>query len=347
VRVSTGAVRVEELDYELPEGRIAQFPPEKRDGGRMLELDRGVVRHRWVNEFAECVPEGALLVLNDTRVVRARLLGKRVETSGRVELLLLEPRGPTAHLALAKAKRPLAVGERIAVGDVEVWVRSRTPDGAVVVELGADPAGLMEAHGHVPLPPYVRRPDDASDRERYQTVFARHSGSAAAPTAGLHLTEAALSRLAARGVEVGYVTLHVGVGTFRPVTAEHLDDHRMHEEHIHVSPALVERIHEVRARGGKIVAVGTTVVRALESAALDGRLAPFEGPTALLISPGFDFRVVDALLTNFHAPKSTLLALVFAFAGADAVRAAYRAALGHEYRFLSYGDAMWIPSRHP
>jgi S-adenosylmethionine:tRNA ribosyltransferase-isomerase len=264
-----------------------------------------------------------------------------------VELLLLEPHGNDgAYLAIGRAKRPLVPGDRVRVGALELTVVGRVDaGGALVVCADAPWSEVLERHGHVPLPPYVRRPDEASDRERYQTVFARLAGSAAAPTAGLHLTTAALGRLAERGVEIAHVTLHVGLGTFRPVTVDDLSQHTMHEEHCVVSPEVVQAVGRARERGAPVVAVGTTVVRTLESAAEAGPLGAFSGRTRLFIAPGFRFRVVDALLTNFHAPRSTLLALVYAFAGTDSVRAAYRAAVEHEYRFLSYGDAMWIPKR--
>jgi len=339
-------VRASELDYELPERLIAQFPPAQRDGGRLLELDAGRIAHRRVAELAEMVPEGALVVLNDTRVQAARLFGVRSDTGGKVELLLLEPHGDDgAYLAIGKAKRPLAPGDRVRIEEVELVISERVAGGAVVVATASGVQSVAERYGHVPLPPYVRRPDEPSDRERYQTVYAQHPGSAAAPTAGLHLTLATLERLRQRGVEFARVTLHVGLGTFRPVSVEQLSDHQMHEESCVVSDEVVDAVARARARGAPVVAVGTTVVRSLESAAGSGQLRPFSGRTRLFISPGFGFRVVDALLTNFHAPRSTLLALVYAFAGTDAVRAAYRAAVEHEYRFLSYGDAMWIPQR--
>lgn len=338
-------MRASELDYELPERLIAQYPPVERDGGRLLELDRGRVSHLRVADFAERVPEGALVVLNDTRVQAARLFGLRTDTGGKVELLLLEPHPSGGYLAIGQAKRPLQQGDRIRVGEFELVVEERVAGGGVRVQGVFAFSELLARHGHVPLPPYVRRSDEPSDHERYQTVYAAHPGSAAAPTAGLHLTEAALERLARRRVEFARVTLHVGLGTFRPVSAADLADHVMHEEQCGVSTEVVEAVARARARGAPVVAVGTTVVRSLESAASSGQLEPFSGRTRLFISPGFPFRVVDALLTNFHAPRSTLLALVYAFAGRDAVRAAYRLAVEHEYRFLSYGDAMWIPRR--
>jgi S-adenosylmethionine:tRNA ribosyltransferase-isomerase len=340
-------VRTSELDYELPERLIAQYPPAERDGGRLLELDGEAIRHRRVSDFGDLVPSGALLVVNDTRVQAARLLGTRVDTLGKVELLVLEAHGTGgAYLAIGKAKRPLLPGDRVRVGDLELGIEDRLPEGgALVLRSDVPMEQVLQRHGHVPLPPYVRRPDEASDRDRYQTVFARLPGSAAAPTAGLHLTRATLGRLRARGVEIARVTLHVGLGTFRPVSVDDLSEHTMHEEHCVVSAEVVDAVRRARARGAQVIAVGTTVVRTLESAAQSGQLTPFSGRTRLFISPGFRFSVVEGLLTNFHAPRSTLLALIFAFAGSEAVRAAYRAAIEQEYRFLSYGDAMWIPKR--
>jgi S-adenosylmethionine:tRNA ribosyltransferase-isomerase len=307
------------------------------------QLDDSMVR-----EWPELVPEGSLVVLNDTRVIKARVFAQRVHTGGRVELLFLRPCGdePSRRwLVLGRANRPLGPGARLVAGDVTINVVNKRGDGEIEVECSAPVDQLLEASGHVPLPPYVRRADEPGDLQRYQTVFARHPGSAAAPTAGLHLTERALLRLHERGVQVGHVTLHVGSGTFRPVTAETLEEHRMHTEHYQVSEQLVQSVGAARSAGRPVIAVGTTVVRALESAAAGGSLVPQNAGTHLMIAPGYRFSVVDALLTNFHAPRSTLLALVYAFSGTARVRQAYAHALRSGYRFLSYGDAMWLPRR--
>lgn len=312
--------------------------------------------HRLVSEFAELVPAGALLVTNDTRVRRARLLGTRRPAGGKVELLLLEgcgpwPDGRERWRALGRASKPLREGTRIDVAELEIEVLSRGADDGLL-ELAIAVPGTVEAAlervGHVPIPPYLGREDDGEDVERYQTVYAQRTASVAAPTAGLHLNQGLLERLVARGVTLGRLELEVGLGTFRPVTASDLDQHPMHEERFSVDAELASQIRAARARNAPVVAVGTTVVRALESAADAGRageVRPFQGSTRLLIQPGYRFRVVDALLTNFHQPRSTLLALVSAFAGYDATRAAYSEALQSGYRFLSYGDAMWIPRR--
>jgi S-adenosylmethionine:tRNA ribosyltransferase-isomerase len=343
------------LDYELPETAIAQRPLADRDAARLLVVERERVRDGSFRDWADLVPAGSLVVFNDTKVLRARVLGTRPETGGRVELLLttrVERTSPDDEvwLALGRANRPLRPGARVSSGALCCEVLSSDDEGTLRVRLtaGGGVETALEAHGHVPLPPYVRRPDEAMDAERYQTVFARYAGSVAAPTAGLHATETTLARLRARGVTTAFATLHVGVGTFRPVSADDLDAHVMHEEHFSVSPELERAVAEARERGGAVVAVGTTVVRSLESARHltdPRRVRATTGWTRLLIQPGYRFGPVDALLTNFHMPKSTLLALVAAFAGRERMLDAYRSALALGYRFLSYGDAMWIPER--
>ena len=350
-----------ELDYDLPDERIAQHPLAERDGARMLicgeRLEVACVR-----EFPVRVPADALVVLNDSRVMHARLLGNRVGTGGRVELLLLEPEteesgtssGVQRWQALVRGSGRLAEGTQVRVGSRVLTIAERGEAATRWVEVPGNPWELLEREGHVPLPPYVRRPDEEQDRERYQTVFARHLGSAAAPTAGLHVTREMLARLRTRGVEVEFVTLHVGAGTFRPVTTERLEQHVMHSECYTVGEALARRVAEFKQLGRPIVAVGTTVVRALESAAqthvaqgggCGTGIASGTQRTRLMIVPGYRFQVVDALLTNFHAPRSTLLALVSALSGTSRTLGAYAEAVRRGYRFLSYGDAMWIPQR--
>jgi S-adenosylmethionine:tRNA ribosyltransferase-isomerase len=353
-------VRTDLFDYTLPAERIAQRPTTERDGARLLVLERGEVSHRAIKDWPELVPAGSLVVLNDSRVLKARLECRKVGGGGKVELLFLQPntiapkaQSPEPNLevwqALGHANRPLRDGTELECEAARLRVKGRLEQGVLLIEVEhADGVmALLERFGKVPLPPYVERAADQDDVTRYQTVFATHDGSVAAPTAGLHLTQDLLDRLEQRDVQVARVTLHVGVGTFRPVSADDLDQHPMHEELIDVSAEVVERVVATRAEGRPVVAVGTTVVRALESAASSGSLQPTHGPTRLLIQPGYEFRVVDALLTNFHAPRSTLLALVSAFVGVEAVRFAYRQALEHRYRFLSYGDAMWLPRRSP
>ena len=345
-------MRTDLFDYSLPPERIAAHPLAERGASRLLELAATGVRHRRFAEWVSLLPRGALLVINDTRVLKARLLGRKQATGGRIELLLLRPLAHTPGRerwsALGRASKPLRAGTRIDVGDVAVSVVERLEDGTVVVEVPVSEGGIpsfLERHGHVPIPPYLGREDDAEDVERYQSVFARRAGSVAAPTASLHFDQRTLHELKARGIERAPITLHIGAGTFRPVTTEDLDEHPMHAEWIDVPEATAYAVARVRSSGSPVVAVGTTVVRALESATgEDGVVRAFRGETQLMIQPGYRFRAVDSLLTNFHMPQSTLLALVSAFAGRERVLAAYAEALREGYRFLSYGDAMWIPS---
>jgi S-adenosylmethionine:tRNA ribosyltransferase-isomerase len=349
-------VKTADLYYELPEALIAAQPSERRDGARLLILEGDTLRDGRVDELAQLIPEGALVVLNDTRVRRARIFGSRQGSGGRIELLFirrvsLDPDGRERWEAIGRASKPLRVAALIDWEEIRIEVLEKSAEGTLLVAVdsgGVDFEQVLEQRGHLPLPPYMRRADQDSDLERYQTVYARRTASAAAPTAGLHLTPQLFSSLSERKVEVARLELEIGLGTFRPVTVEDLDQHPMHEETIAVGPELVQAVRAARERGAPVVAVGTTVVRALESAADPERLGEVRatrGETRLLIQPGYRFQIVDALLTNFHVPESTLLALVAAFAGYDAVMAAYRHAVAARYRFLSYGDAMWIPKR--
>jgi S-adenosylmethionine:tRNA ribosyltransferase-isomerase len=368
-------VRVDAFDYELPPDRIAQHPADDREASRLLVVDPppAGLDHRVIRDLPELLPEGALLVVNDTRVLPARLLGEKRGTGGKVEIflvsfvenrtlaVLLDPAAPAESAevreaevwrALGKSSKPLRFGTDVVVGDLLIHLIGRGEDGLLEVALsvrgdaaGASIRDVLRAVGHVPLPPYIKRSDAAEDTERYQTVFARVDGAIAAPTAGLHLSRALLGRLAVRGVEIASVTLHVGLGTFQPVTTDDLDDHPMHSEQFEVSRTTESAIARARERGAPVIAVGTTVVRALESAAClekEGHVTPTAGTTKLLIQPGYHFRVVDRLLTNFHLPRSTLLAMVSAFAGTERVLSAYRTAVGEGYRFFSYGDAMLL-----
>jgi S-adenosylmethionine:tRNA ribosyltransferase-isomerase len=346
-------VRTDLLDYPLPDEAIAQHPAQRREDARLLVVREQGLEHRGLAEWVELVPPGALVVLNDTRVRRARLSARK-NSGGVVEVFFLSerslPDGRREWTVLAQANRPLREGARLELADARLTVlgRGSGPELRLQVEGVDDTEAFLERHGALPLPPYIRRQPRAEDSERYQTVFAQHLGSVAAPTAGLHLTRAMLAELERREIRVGSVTLHVGAGTFLPVRAQDLDDHPMHAEHYSVSPALVEAVAAARERGAPVVAVGTTVVRALESAGdpeRSGQLRSSSAETRLLIQPGYRFRVVDALLTNFHAPRSTLLALVSAFIGLGRCSEAYREALAAGYRFLSYGDAMWLPAR--
>ena len=347
-------MRVELLDYELPEASIAQEPLAERDGARLLVLDEHGRRDRHVRDLPTLVPRGALVVLNDTRVIPARLLGKKAVTGGRAEIFLLrresEASGVERWSALGKSSKPLAPGMDILIADdLVAHVIELRGGGVLEVELRASPGttlqDALDREGHMPLPPYIARADAPADRERYQTVFARTPGAVAAPTAGLHLSHALLDGMRAAGATTATVTLHVGLGTFRPVIVDDLDDHEMHAEWLTVPEETAAAVRAARAEGRPVVAVGTTVVRALESAAAAGEVTAFVGDTSMLIQPGYRFRAVDALLTNFHLPRSTLLALVAAFGGLGRVLEAYSHAVSSGYRFFSYGDAMLLTSR--
>jgi len=339
-------VLVDLFDYALPADRIAQEPRE-RGTSRLLVLDRasGAVAHRAFGDLPSILSPGDLLVRNDARVMPARLLGSR---DGRaVEIFLLEEHEAGRWSCLARPGRRARRGDRIDLADEgRAEVVDVRPDGKRIVAF--DPpitAARLESIGHVPLPPYIRRPDDARDRSWYQTVYANADGAVAAPTAGLHFTAEVFADLGARGIDVADLTLLVGAGTFKPVTAREAEGHVMDGERVRIPETTIVRIVETRSRGGKIVAVGTTVARALEAWHREDRTA---FTTDLFITPGFEFRVVDALLTNFHLPRSTLLMLVAAFAGRERVLAAYAEALARDYRFYSYGDAMFVaPFRPP
>jgi len=338
-------VRLSDFDYELPPARIARHPADRRDASRLLELDRrtGRTTHRRFPEIVELLTPGDLLVVNDTRVIPARLVGER-SSGGRVELLLLEPLGEGRWRALGKPGRALQPGCRAQFGDgrLGATVVGCEDDGTRVVELAHEDEllPLLDAIGLPPLPPYIDREPEPEDRERYQTVYAQQPGAVAAPTAGLHFTPELLAAMRARGVAVGALTLHVGLGTFQPVRVERIEEHVMHEERFEIPAELARLVNE---RCGRVVAVGTTVTRALESVSdAPGRIRAGSGRTDIFIYPGYRFRVVEALLTNFHLPRSTLLMMVSAFAGRERILAAYREALDREYRFFSYGDAMFI-----
>ncbi|MEO6927361.1 MAG: tRNA preQ1(34) S-adenosylmethionine ribosyltransferase-isomerase QueA [Rhodanobacter sp.] len=334
-----------DFDFELPHELIAQAPLPERSASRMLLLD--VAAHsrqdRMFRELPEMLRPGDLLVFNDTRVLPARLYGHK-ESGGAVEILLERITGEhEAIVQLGVSKKPKEGG------------RIELADGSQAVVLGRDEGffrlrfeapepleKLLLKLGEMPLPPYIERRPDASDMERYQTVFAREPGAVAAPTAGLHFDQATLSRLRERGVEFGYITLHVGAGTFQPVREDDLKDHHMHTEWLSVGAPLIEQVRRTRANGGRVIAVGTTVVRALESASKDGVMQPFAGETQIFIFPGYRFSSIDGLLTNFHLPQSTLMMLVSALAGREFILDSYRHAVEQRYRFFSYGDAMLI-----
>ncbi|MCP5298827.1 MAG: tRNA preQ1(34) S-adenosylmethionine ribosyltransferase-isomerase QueA [Chromatiaceae bacterium] len=333
-------MRLSDFRYELPECQIAQRPLERRGDSRLLFLPaQGAVEDRVFASLLDLVRPGDLLVFNDTRVVPARLLGNK-DSGGRVEILVERVTADDEALAHIRASKPPRSGGRLMVGDAPIEVVGRDDDLYLLRTQGGSFAELMRRYGHVPLPPYIRRVDDPHDAERYQTVYAQRPGAVAAPTAGLHFDRDMLDRLDAAGIERATVTLHVGAGTFQPVRVDDLDQHRMHSEWLEVGQDAVDAVARARERGGRVVAVGTTSVRSLEAAAAAGELTAFRGDTRLFIRPGYRFRVVDALLTNFHLPESTLLMLVCAFAGYARTMAAYRHAVAHGYRFFSYGDAM-------
>ena len=345
-------MRTVELDYDLPEHLIAQQPLPARDGARLLVVDPACdgIAHHAIAQLPELLPP-ALWVVNDTRVIPARLLGHK-PSGGKAEIFLIEPRGGDDQCArwtcMGKSSKGLPPGTRVDfAGDFSATVVGRLEDRLFDVELRAPSvAAAIEQHGEMPLPPYITRPAVAEDAARYQTVYAKHAGAVAAPTAGLHLSESLLSRLRAAGHTIASVTLHVGPGTFAPLRADDLSAHPMHAERYEVPLHTAQAVAAARAEGRLVLAVGTTVVRTLEAAAkADGTVQAGAGSTSLLIYPPYRFAVVDLLLTNFHLPRSTLLALVMAFGGQTLIRRAYEQAVAATYRFFSYGDAMLIRSR--
>ncbi|HKU16339.1 MAG TPA: tRNA preQ1(34) S-adenosylmethionine ribosyltransferase-isomerase QueA [Steroidobacteraceae bacterium] len=336
-------MRRADFAYDLPEDLIAQRPPIARSGSRLLHVESRTSRlhDRHFTDLPALLRAGDLLVFNDTRVIPARVVGSK-PTGGQVEILLERVLDGHRILAHAHASKPLRADVPIALpGGVQASYVGRRDD-LFELELSVDPLAYFEQHGSMPLPPYIERQAEADDVTRYQTVYAREPGAVAAPTAGLHFDADMLARCRDMRVSSAFVTLHVGAGTFQPVRVDDLAQHRMHSERVTVSAEVCAAIERTHAAGGRVVAVGTTVVRSLESAAQQGRLGPFAGETRLFITPGFRFGVVDALITNFHLPESTLLMLVCAFAGYDAVMHAYRHAVSERYRFFSYGDAMFL-----
>jgi S-adenosylmethionine:tRNA ribosyltransferase-isomerase len=340
--------RRQDFQFALPPELIAQQPPAQRGASRLLTLNgaTGERDDRWFCDLPTVLRPGDRLVFNDTRVIPARLFGRKA-TGGRIELLVervLDDRRALVQLHASKAPQP---GAQLRLdGGVTATVLARH-DGLVEIALDGDipVLTLLERYGQVPLPPYIRRAPTVADQDRYQTVYARQPGAVAAPTAGLHFDQALLTQLTAMGVEQTFITLHVGAGTFQPLRVESITEHRMHAEWLEVSAAACAQIRHTQAQGGRIIAVGTTAVRALETAAQTGVIQPWQGETRIFIYPGYRFRVAEALITNFHLPESTLLMLVAAFAGHLEALAAYRYAVAHRYRFFSYGDAMFITRR--
>jgi S-adenosylmethionine:tRNA ribosyltransferase-isomerase len=340
-------MRVADFSFDLPDYLIARHPLAERHGSRLLVLDgpSGALAHRQFTDLLEYLRPGDLMVFNNTRVIPARVFGQKA-SGGKLEILVervLDSHRVLAHVRSSKSPKP---GSMIVLdGGAEVEMLARH-DALFELRFADEVLPLLERVGHMPLPPYIDRPDEGADRERYQTVYAERAGAVAAPTAGLHFDEPLLEKIRAMGVQSAFVTLHVGAGTFQPVRVDRLEDHHMHKEWLEVSQSVVDAVAACKARGGRVVAVGTTSVRSLESAARDGELKPFSGDTDIFIFPGRPFHVVDALVTNFHLPESTLLMLVSAFAGYPEAMAAYAAAVENEYRFFSYGDAMFI-TRNP
>lgn len=338
-------MNVSDFHFDLPDELIARYPLAERSASRLLSLDgaSGDLFHRQFLDIVDLLNPGDILVFNDTRVIPARLFGTK-ETGGKVEILVERLTGEHDMLAHVKASKALKPGQVVVLEDGTQLSMVERQETLFHLRSGDDEPllPLLEKIGHMPLPPYVDRPDESTDRERYQTVYAREAGAVAAPTAGLHFDEALLAKLDEKGVQRTFVTLHVGAGTFQPVRVENIDDHVMHSEVAQVSQETVNAVAETRARGGRVVAVGTTSVRSLESASREGQLAPFQGETEIFIYPGYEFQTVDALITNFHLPESTLIMLVSAFAGFENTMNAYKEAVAERYRFFSYGDAMFI-----
>lgn len=345
-------MQVKDFHFDLPEELIASFPLEKRSSSRLLSVDgnTGVIQHGVFTDVLEMIQPGDLMIFNDTRVIPARLFGQK-ESGGKVEVLVervLDDKRALTHVRSSRSPKP---GTKLVLeGGIEAEMVARHEN---LFELRFDiETNLVEAleqFGHMPLPPYMKREDQLSDRERYQTVYNKKPGAVAAPTAGLHFDDELLAKLDDKGVKRAFVTLHVGAGTFQPVKVEKIDEHVMHSEYIEVSEAVCELVKQTRAQGNKVIAVGTTSVRSLESASQTGEIEPFFGDSDIFIFPGYEFKSVDAMITNFHLPESTLLMLVSAFSGFDHIKQAYKEAVEQKYRFFSYGDAMFLTRQtsHP
>ncbi len=338
-------MKLSEFNYALPDELIARYPLEQRSASRLLCLDKqsGEINHQHYTDVLNLLNKGDLLVFNDTRVIPARLFGQRA-TGGKVEVMverLLDNQHCLAHVRMSNKVRPeleisFEQGYRLVVvqKQQDLYELQSIGQGSLI--------DLMEHQGHIPLPPYIDRQDENLDRERYQTIYAKNQGAVAAPTAGLHFDEDLLRQLELKGVQFSYVTLHVGAGTFQPVRVENISEHQMHAEYLEVSQGVCDKITETRLAGGRVIAVGTTSVRCLETAAQKGGLKPFQGDSEIFIYPGYEFKVIDGLLTNFHLPESTLIMLVSALAGKESVLNAYQQAIEQRYRFFSYGDSMFI-----
>ncbi len=338
-------MRRDEFTYQLPDELIAQFPTEQRGQSRLLVMDCESGEHRDLvfSDLPGLLKSGDLLVFNDTRVIPARLFGRK-ETGGKVEILLERILDDQRMLAQVRASKTPKPGSMIHLqDDIKLELLEREDDMFVLDVIGETTVlELMQKLGHVPLPPYIQRQDNVEDMDRYQTVYARNIGAVAAPTAGLHFTDELMQEIAGQGIDSVFVTLHVGAGTFQPVRVDNIEEHQMHSEYLQVSADVCEKVKQCKARGGRVIAVGTTAVRCLETAAQAGELKPYQGETDIFIYPGDEFKIIDALITNFHVSESTLLMLVSAFAGQDNIMNAYQHAIEQCYRFFSYGDAMFL-----
>lgn len=346
-------MKVEDFDYELPEKFIAQKPVEKRDSSKLMVLDRknDTISHRHFSDILEYLIEGDCLVLNNSKVIPARLFGEKESTGVKVEFLLIKRIEGDTWETMVRPGRRLKKGDRVKFGeDFAAVIKDYGNDGTRIVEFEYKGIFMerLEELGNMPLPPYIERPDNSDDRERYQTVYCKDEGSVAAPTAGLHFTEELLKKAEEKGIKLVYVTLHVGIGTFRPVKCEDVEDHHMHFEEYHIDKEAADTINNVKRNGGRVIAVGTTSTRTLESAAyFDEKeerylLNAGTDSTGIFIYPGYEFKMIDSLITNFHLPKSTLLMLISALYDREKILAAYEEAKTHDYRFFSYGDAMLI-----
>jgi S-adenosylmethionine:tRNA ribosyltransferase-isomerase len=340
-------MKKQDFYYDLPPALIAQHPTKERTASRLLVLDNGNIAHQQFTHFIELVNPGDLLVFNNTKVIPARIFGQKA-TGGKIELLVERVLGAHRCLAHVRASKSPKVNSTLLLdGGLEMQVAARHDDLFELECLNAENfLDLLDKHGHMPLPPYITRSDQSEDQIRYQTVYAEKKGAVAAPTAGLHFDEAILDALLAKGVNFAFVTLHVGAGTFQPVRVDNIEEHRMHAEYIQIDAKVCEQVKQTKAAGKRVIAIGTTSVRCLETAAQDGQITAYQGDTNIFIYPGYRFQCVDAMLTNFHLPESTLLMLVSAFAGVNEIKQAYQSAVEEEYRFFSYGDAMFISGKN-
>ncbi len=332
-----------DFHFDLPEELIAHYPTAQRRGSRLLVLEGEDVKHHQFPDFLDYLQAGDLLVFNNTRVIPARLWGQKA-TGGKIEVLIERPLDEHRALAHIRSSKSPKAGARLFLeGGIEVECTGREGALFCLTFLNPEPLlELLEKHGHLPLPPYIERADELEDRERYQTVYAQHLGAVAAPTAGLHFDDELLAQIRAKGVNTAFVTLHVGAGTFQPVKVDKLEEHVMHKEWLEVTEAVAAQVNATKAAGGRVIAVGTTSVRCLETASYSGTTQAFSGDTDIFIYPSYQWRCVDKLLTNFHLPESTLLMLVSSFAGYEPIKKAYQAAVAEKYRFFSYGDAMLL-----